>query len=126
MEKKVYVLTVSEYFPAYHPRRGESTGFEYKIKNGIKIHTIRENYAFWKNRIDNINAGLAILSIRRWFGNPYRSKSEEIIQLDKVGIQALTFEKVEIMQPDKAGEKVRDGDGMPILHLQIIIGMWTL
>jgi hypothetical protein len=82
-------LTVSDYFPANHPKRGEKTGFEYKIKNGIKIHTIRANYDFWKKRIDVINDGLAILSIRRWTGKPYRSKQEEIVNLDKVGIQKL-------------------------------------
>jgi hypothetical protein len=93
MKKKVYVLTVSDYLPANHPRRGESTGIEYKIKNGIKIHELRSDYFMWKKRIDEINAGLAILSIRRWSGKPYQNRQIEIMQLGKAGIQMLTNSK---------------------------------
>ena len=93
---KTYVLTVSQFFPKTHPRSGESTGFVEAIKNlfsdeQTKIHTIRANYDFWKKRVDEINDGNAILSIRFWTGKPYNSKQEELVRLEKVGIQKIRF-----------------------------------
>ena len=94
---KTYVLTVSKTFPKTHKRAGEPTFFKDKIildrafGNG-KIHTIRSNYQYWKNIVEKIQAGEAILSIRYWSGKPYKSKQVEICQLDKdsgVGVQEL-------------------------------------
>jgi hypothetical protein len=93
MEKQVYVLTVSNYFPNYPRNRGENTGIEDKIKNGIKIHELRSDYFMWKKRIDDVNARRAILSIRRWSGKPYQNRQIEIMQLEKAGIQMLTNSK---------------------------------
>ena len=93
---KTYVLTVSRNFPITHKRAGEETLFVRKIKDGIKIHTIRANYPLWKKRFDEINAGRACLSIRYWSGKPYRSKQVEIVRLtnaDEIGIQRLEFDK---------------------------------
>jgi hypothetical protein len=49
-----------------NPRFAES------ILNGRKIHTIRQNYDFWK-RFDGKECG-----IRVWKGKPYRSGQHEI------------------------------------------------
>lgn len=117
---KTYVLTVSRNFPATHPRKGEKTEFVLKIQNGLgitckncrevsrfdgdccgylpgqkgeKLHTIRANYDFWKKRIDEVNEGKAILSLRYWTGKPYCSKQEEFARLDKdsgIGVQELS------------------------------------
>jgi hypothetical protein len=103
---KTYVLTVSRYFPSYHKRKGDRTFFIEKIKpelelnkelpwpyEGEKIHTIRGNYPLWEKRIEEIQKGNAILSIRYWSGNPYRSKQVEFMKLDKsssIGLQKLT------------------------------------
>lgn len=67
------------------------------IENGIpwnfpKIHTIRTNYQLWEKRINEVQEGRAILSIRQWSGKPYRSQQVVIANLTKddgVGIQAL-------------------------------------
>lgn len=98
---KTHVLLVSQYFPKTHPRRGESTGFVEAIQNlfrtdkpTMKIHTIRSNYDWWKKRIDEVNAGEAILSIRYWTGKPYNSKHEEILRLTEAGIQKIEFEEM--------------------------------
>ena len=56
-----------------------------------KIHTIRANYPLWKKRIDEVNAGKAVLSIRYWSGKPYNSKQVEIAKLTEAGIQMLEF-----------------------------------
>lgn len=77
---KTYVLMLSERFPITHKRAGEPTHFISKIKNGEKIHTIRANYDLWKKRIDEINNGLAMLSVRIWDDKPYKSKQIEKFQ----------------------------------------------
>ena len=89
MKKKCYVLMVSEFFPATHPRSGQKTNFEENIKNGIKIHTIRKNYEFWKKRIDEIVAGNAYLSVRKWVGRPRHSEQIELFRYERLGIQKL-------------------------------------
>lgn len=86
---KTYVLTVSEYFPKGHIHEGQPTDFIKKIKSGEKIHTIRANYDSWKKKIDEVNAGKAILSIRTWSGKPYNSKQVIQIEINKVGIQSI-------------------------------------
>lgn len=91
MNKKTYVLTVSQFFPTTHPRKGEKTGFVEKIKSGEKIHTIRGNYLLWKKRIDAINKGEAILSLRYWSGRPYNTPQIEVLQFEKVGIEKIEF-----------------------------------
>lgn len=98
---KTYVITLSKVFPKSHTKDGRNTFFKEAITNGIegdhekyeyqhfKIHTVRHNYELWKRRIDEVNAGKAIISIRQWTGKPYRSKQTEIRQLNKAGIQKL-------------------------------------
>lgn len=117
---KTHVLLVSQYFPKTHPRRGESTGFVEAIQNlfrtdkpTTKIHTIRSNYDWWKKRIDEVNAGEAILSIRYWTGKPYNSKQEEILRLTEAGIQCL------IRFPNAAGcGNVCDSDGAKTVRIE--------
>lgn len=108
---KTYVLTVSRVFPKTHARSGEPTNFREKILSGLdrdselvatcfqkppkKLHTIRANYYLWKKRIDEVNAGEAILSVRYWSGKPYNSKQLRIAEFDKdsgIGVQELKFE----------------------------------
>lgn len=115
---KTFVLTVSRKFPTTHKRKGEPTFFVEKIFKGLnqimpccwcgygctcskhciidsmqlnpKIHTIRGNYELWNKRIEQVQKGEAILSIRYWSGKPYNSKQVEICQLDKdsgIGVQ---------------------------------------
>lgn len=117
---KTYVLTLSQTFPVYHPRKGEPTCFEQKVFRSTykefcgvdvykddwlkaqerpkfepaKLHTIRGNYELWRKRFDEIEAGQACLSIRKWTGKPYASKQEELTKLtykDGIGMQLLCF-----------------------------------
>lgn len=88
-------------FPQSHKKAGNETFFKEAFTVGVdgdnkrnkplhsKIHTIRHNYELWKKRIEEINAGKAILSIRQWTGKPYCSKQVEIKRLNKVGIQKI-------------------------------------
>lgn len=112
---KTYYLTLSQTFPATHPRKGEPTYFKEKIYNAgvlmsgpvdyqlpanskdlnvTKLHTIRANYKLWAYRFAKIETGQACLSVRVWSGKPYRSKQIEIARLTKddgIGLQALEF-----------------------------------
>lgn len=100
---KTFVLTISRQFPTNNLRRGQDTNFVKKILNnytcednelGNKIHTCRANYKYWERIINEVNAGKAILSLRYWSNEPYRSKQVEIVSFDKgsgIGLQELTF-----------------------------------
>lgn len=109
---KTYVLTLSQRFPAKHPKAGHKTYFKTKlVKAGIipfdyheytivpdgpqyKFHTIRANYPLWKKRFEQINRGEACLSIRQWTGKPYASKQVEIARLtieDGIGLQQIKY-----------------------------------
>jgi hypothetical protein len=89
---KTFVLIVSTAFPKTHKRSGELTGFVEKIRSREKRHTIRANYDLWKKRIDEVNSGAAMLSVRVWTGKPYNSKQKEVFQFiaeHGIGIQKL-------------------------------------
>lgn len=94
---KTHVLIISENFPKTHKRAGERTNFALSIMKYRKIHTLRANYEYWKKKINEVEEGKAILSIRIWTGKPYRSDQKEIFRLDQsdgVGIQKLQYEAV--------------------------------
>lgn len=90
-KQKVYVLMISEFFPAYHPKAGQPTNFEDKIRSGEKCHTIRRNYTIWKKREQLINDGKAIISIRKWADVAYRSKHVELFRIQKTNVQKVSF-----------------------------------
>ncbi|MDF1547152.1 MAG: hypothetical protein P1P88_04985 [Bacteroidales bacterium] len=92
-KKKTFVLMISEKFPAYHPRAGQETFFEDKIKSGDKIHTIRQNFALWKKRAVIINSGDGVLSIRKWAGKPYRSKHIELFRFEIIYVQKIDYDQ---------------------------------
>ena len=89
---KVYVLTVSEFFPKTHPKAGLPTGFINAIANFNKIHTIRTNYELWLKRAEKINKGEAVLSVRCWTGKPYKSKQREVFAFEKIGVEKLELD----------------------------------
>ena len=114
---KTYVIMILQTFPAKHPRKGEPTNFDTQLLNavwsahnmsigfqqvGMKLHTIRTNYALWSKRFEQIEAGKACLSIRYWTGKPYHSKQTEICKLTKedgIGLQMLEFYNGCLQQP---------------------------
>lgn len=95
---KTYVLIVSRYFPSYHPRAGQETGFVEKIPTE-KRHTIRGNYQLWSKRIDEVNRGEAILSLRYWSGKSYRRNQVEFLKLGK---GECGYERIHIWSPKHA------------------------
>lgn len=71
------VITFSRFFPVYHPRKGEPTGFIEKILTAQKIHTIRCGNRWRKGDV---------FSARFWTDKPYKSKQQEfaVIKIKKV------------------------------------------
>ena len=91
-EKKKVIITFCKKFPASHSRAGELTGFEPKIKNGKKIHTIRaDKKGTWKKNVRDINSGKKYLSMREWTGRPYNSEQREYGQRERIGLQSITM-----------------------------------
>ena len=114
---KRVILIVSETFPKAHPKSGEPTLFVKKIHKGMKIHTLRKSYPYWKKKIDMVLRGEAALHIRVWSGKPYRSPQREILKLtshDGVGIQKvmLTDEKKLVISESGIGHWIAKNDGL--------------
>lgn len=97
---KTYNIMLSRVFPKTHPRAGEDTGFKIKVLASFnkmpcylqKLHTIRANYPLWKERFAEVQRGEAIINLRQWLGEPYRSKTVIIKTLtaaDGIGIQKV-------------------------------------
>lgn len=113
---KTYVLLIAKHFMATHPKAGQPTLFNFKIMKNEKIHTIRGNYEFWKKRVDEINAGRAILSVREWSLKPYRSPQRELRTFDKLGIQKLEWTYlgwfVDSLESDLKIKDLANNDGL--------------
>lgn len=92
MDKKKVILTLCKVFPVTHSKAGEKTGFEQKLKNGIKKHTIRYNAKdVWDKRYNDISKSKKYLSVREWTGRPYNSEQREFARYDKIGLQKITM-----------------------------------
>ena len=117
-KKKIYVLTLSQFFPKGHIHAGEETFFREKLALGLhgrgvrggKFHTIRANYELWRKRFEKIAADKAVLSIRQWVGKPYAegSTQREIVTLtrdDGIGLQRLDFEGGDIYCVNVDGQR---------------------
>lgn len=119
--KKLVVLMLSQAFLMGHSKAGKPNYFVQQLTNalrgyseheiqlpdgssiivrGKKLHTIRENYEYWKEKTAKINAGEMELSIRVWSGKPYKSQQVEVARLSHVSIQLVEMSySVEDSQP---------------------------
>ena len=78
---KVYVLMLSKNFPEWHSCRGNKTHFEDKIKAGVKLNTYRISTKTWLKKAIDVMNGRAIISVREWTGEPYKTKQKELFKL---------------------------------------------
>lgn len=79
---KKHVITLSKVFLSGHAKAGQPTNFRDKFLRGEKIHTIRaDEKRYWEKAIREVQEGKAILSVREWSGQPYKSKQETIKDL---------------------------------------------
>lgn len=91
---KTFVLMISRQFPQGHRSHPKATNFESLIGQGIKIHSLRENFEYWAARIVQVQRGEARLSIREWVGKPYGKGSTQRVLFnlgkdDGVGIEPI-------------------------------------
>jgi len=118
---KTYVLIVSRTFPVKHFRAGEQTRFIQLISEKIKIHTLRGNYELWKKRIDEVNEGKAVLSVRTWLGRPYNSNQLEHFRYDRnsgIGVSKIQYTHlgwfINDVDSDVATETIARNDGLSV------------
>jgi hypothetical protein len=112
MKKKCYVLIIPEVFPSYHTHAGQPTDFIAKISRNEKIHTISKNYKLWQRRIDEVNFGLAYISLRKWSGKPYRSRQIEIKQFHFVGMELIQIDKYKTSESHYYDWNIGSGGGI--------------
>lgn len=90
---KAVVTLTKKFFDAHPTLAGKPTGFADMVRNGTKIHTCRQNYEYWKTKVDALKAANGTLCIREWSGRPYRSKQDTIIEIpaDTVAVAHLVL-----------------------------------
>ena len=104
---KTYRMALAKVFPKSHNRAGEPTNFADKIREGEKIHTIREGFSKWESKIKKIQEGKAQLVIFEWEGKPYRSKQKDLYIITKDRIYGTSDGDYAYGKPAKIGiEKV--------------------
>jgi hypothetical protein len=109
---------VAKVFPADHPRAGEPTHFKEQILDGVKIHTIRKNFNYWNYRIEKVQSGQAVISLRQWEGRPYHSNQVEFKQLTEASIQKFRMGISKIFIDNKladvSNEIIARNDGLDL------------
>lgn len=126
-------------FPKTHPRAGQPTYFVDNITRGLlgesetvdiehdffdffefsedapsipKIHTVRSNYAHWQKRIEEVQNGTAVLSLRVWSGRPYMSQQvrvKDFTASDGIGVQLIQRVSNNDFLVNMIGNRVRIG-----------------
>jgi len=86
--KKVVVMLTKVFF-SEHPKSGQETHFADLVKAGKKIHTCRDNFNYWAEKIASLKRTGGVLSVRQWSGKPYRSPQEIVVEIpaSKVGVR---------------------------------------
>lgn len=109
------VVTLTKEFFREHPKAGKPTHFAKSVKEGIKIHTCRDNYEYWAKKIEALKAANGTLCIREWSGKPYRSPQDTIEEIpsERVHVSTLTLTRL----PGARYEAIVDGKEIDIRAL---------
>jgi hypothetical protein len=92
---KTHVIFIGRKFPSFHPRKGEETYFLSMIIRDEKTLTIRDDYNKWSKRINEVNEGKAVISLRYWLDRPFHSTPQEVMRItDKNGAGCHKFQLV--------------------------------
>jgi hypothetical protein len=109
---------IAKTFPVHHIRKGQETNFAELIEKEIKKHTLRANYQLWKKRADEINQGIAYLSVRQWSGKPYASNQVELFQQNRLLVEKLQMTPlgwfIEDYDSDYTTVDIASNDGLDI------------
>jgi hypothetical protein len=111
---KIYKMSLSRVFPATHPRAGEPTYFEYKIRKALgiscvgrncesKLHTIRavnpNVKKTWFDKIKEVQRGEAVLVLYQWDEKPYSKDGNTNLLV--FGIDAVRNFIYELLRTEK-------------------------
>ena len=110
------VMLSKTFFPQ-HYRAGEPTHFAEKVKKGIKRHTCRCNYDYWKERIATLQERGGVLSIRQWSGRPYEKgkPQEKLLDVPASLIEVQKLVMTRTRNDDKSVcEEQPDGSFAPV------------
>ena len=99
---KVVVTLTKEFFKG-HPRAGQSTLFARMVREGVKIHTCRDNAEYWTKKIEMLKSAGGTLCIREWSGKPYRSPQDTIAEIpaETVHVSHLKLTRLTFDGPTK-------------------------
>lgn len=99
---KVVVMLTKVFFDQ-HPRAGEPTNFASLVKQGLKVHTCRDNYQYWADKVAKLKEAGGTLSVRQWSGKPYRSPQEIVVEIpaSEVEVSELTMEHNFYPEPNR-------------------------
>lgn len=95
---KVVVTLTKEFFKG-HPRAGQSTCFAMMVREGVKIHTCRDNAEYWTKKIEMLKSADGTLCIREWSGRPYRSPQDTIVEIPAETVHVSKLKLTRITQP---------------------------
>lgn len=100
------IVTLAKVHTSPHPKAGQPTRFAEMVKTGRKIHTCRDNFPYWKAKLDSLKDNGGTLCVREWTGRPYRSPQGNIIELDA---NLVEIERLDIHRRERpaAGKKPR-------------------
>jgi len=90
--KKNVILMLNGVFPAKHKKAGKPTMFADLLYASRKIHSVRVDASgLWAKRVEEVNSGKKLLSVREWTGRPYRSEQRELKMFGRTGMQHITM-----------------------------------
>lgn len=98
------ILTLAKVYSSPHPKAGQPTRFAEMVKSGRKLHTCRDNYPYWKDKLDSLKNNGGTLCVREWTGRPYRSPQGNVIELDA---NLVEIERLEIHRRERPAKKQR-------------------
>ena len=107
------IITLAKIFNVPDPKAGKRTGFAEMVKAGKKIHTCRENYPYWKGKIDTLKENGGQLCVREWTGRPYRSTQVDVVELDS---SLVEVERLDIRRKERPRKK--ESIYIPEVHLE--------
>jgi hypothetical protein len=88
------LLSVPAYFPSWHSRFGQETGFRERIldkSHRPKIHAFKKNTAFWQKMEEKYRTGRYHLVVCHRGDDPYRREYYPVIYPVRLHIQRARF-----------------------------------
>ncbi len=89
--KKQILLSVPAFYPIWHRRFGEETGFRESVTAGDKVHAIKRNIRFWQEMVDKYRSGKYRIVVCYMGDDPYHREYYPIVYTRHLDIQRACF-----------------------------------